>query len=58
MSLDLHTNYTEHNAAPTEPQPADIGGLRASWGERVVTVAATTIAILIVAAIAVLMGMA
>jgi len=58
MSLDLLTSYTERNAAQTGSQPAYIGGLRASWGERVVTIAATTIAILIVAAIAVLMGMA
>jgi hypothetical protein len=58
MSLDIHTTYAERTDALTEPQPVDIIGLRANWGERIVTVVATTIAVLIVAVIAVLMGMA
>jgi hypothetical protein len=52
MSLDSHT------ALPAEPVAYDDIGLHPNWGERVVTVVATSIAVLIVALVAVLMGMA
>jgi hypothetical protein len=52
MSLDFHS------ASSAEPVDYDEIGLHPNWGERIVTVVATTIAVLIVAVIAVLMGMA
>ena len=52
MSLDIHT------ASPTEPVAYDDIGLHPNWSERIVTVVATSIAVLIVAVIAVLLGMA
>ena len=52
MSLDLHT------ASPAEPVSYDEVGLYPHWGERIVTAVATSIAVVIVAVIAVLMGMA
>ena len=58
MSLDSRAGYGEPAAAPSELQQIDVAGLRAAWGERVVTAAAISIAVLIVAVIAVLMGMA
>ncbi len=57
MSLDTHATYAQYSASPPEPQPAASIGLRANWSERVVTAVATGIAVLIVAAITVLMGM-
>jgi hypothetical protein len=50
MSFDFHAASSAPPAAydDTEPHP--------NWGERIVTVFATSIAVLIVAAIAVLMG--
>jgi hypothetical protein len=51
MSLDVRT------VAVAKPLAETIR-LRANWGERIVTVVATTLAILVVATIAVLMGMA
>jgi hypothetical protein len=57
MSLDSHTGYGEPAAAPLESRPVDVAGLRAAWGERIVTAAAISIAVLVVAVIAVLMGM-
>jgi len=58
MSLDSRSGYGEPAAAPSELQKIDVAGLRAAWGERIVTAAAIGIAVLIVAVIAVLMGMA
>jgi len=52
MSLDLHS------ASPAEPAGYQHIGLRANWSERVVTAVAVSIAVLIVAAVAVLMGIA
>jgi hypothetical protein len=52
MSIDLHS------ASPAEPAGYKVIGLRANWSERIVTVVAVSIAVLIVAVIAVLMGMA
>ncbi len=52
MSLDFH------NASPAEPVSYDEVGLHPQWGERIVTAVATSIAVVIVAVIAVLMGMA
>jgi len=52
MSLDVRA------AAVTKPPLTETIRLRANWGERIVTVVATTLAILVVATIAVLMGMA
>jgi len=56
MSLDFrnHSGY----GAPAKLPLADTIRLRANWGERIVTVLAASIAILVVAVIAVLMGMA
>lgn len=55
MSLDIHS---AHSADPTEPPASDVIGLHPDWGERIVTIVAASIAVLIVALIAVLMGMA
>jgi hypothetical protein len=52
MSLDIH------NALPIEPVAYDDIDLQPNWGERAITIVATSLAVLIVAAIAVLMGMA
>jgi hypothetical protein len=52
MSLEVQS------ANPPEPAAYDHIGLRANWGERAVTVVAVSMAVLIVAVIAVLMGMA
>ena len=47
-----------HPASPLEPVSSGDSGLQPSWSEHIVTVVATGIAVLIVAVIAVLMGMA
>ena len=47
-----------HNASPAKPVSYYDIGLHPVWGERIVTVVATSLAVLIVAVIAVLMGMA
>ena len=52
MSLDSPT------ASPAEPVRYDESEQNPLWGEHLVTVVATSIAVLIVAVIAVLMGMA
>ncbi|MBI4367263.1 MAG: hypothetical protein HY543_10630 [Deltaproteobacteria bacterium] len=52
MSLNFRS------AKPAEPVGYDDIGLRANWDERIVVVSATCMAVLIVALIAVLMGMA
>jgi hypothetical protein len=59
MSPDIRARSPENAGygAPKLPL-ADSIRLRANWGERVVTVLAASIAVLIVAVIAVLMGMA
>jgi hypothetical protein len=59
MSLDIRTAYSEQTGygAPARPLTETIR-LRANWGERIVTVLAASIAILVVAVVAVLMGMA
>jgi hypothetical protein len=61
MALDMRGTFSGHAVLRGAPQPArsdeDVG-LRANWGERIVTIAATGLAVLVVALIAVLMGMA
>ena len=52
MSLDLPS------VVPQEPAGYQDLGLNANWGEKIVTAVAASIAVLIVAVIAVLMGMA
>ncbi len=52
MSLDYHSE------TPPEPVAYKHLGLRSEWSERVVTVVATGLGVLVVALIAVLMGMA
>lgn len=52
MSLDLQS------VTPAEQAGSQDIALQSSWGERIVTVVAASIAVLIVAVIAVLMGMA
>jgi len=52
MSLDTQ------RASSTDPVLYDDLGLRPNWGERVVVIVATSLAVLIVATITVLMGMA
>jgi hypothetical protein len=51
MSLDMHST------SPIEPDVYDEVDLQPNWRERVVTVVATSMAVLIVAITAVLMGM-
>lgn len=51
MSLDTNP------AAPAEPVGYQDLGIQVNWGERIVTVVAASMAVLIVAVIAVLMGM-
>jgi hypothetical protein len=55
MPLLTETSYPERAVAPRAPY--GLVRLRAYWDERIVTFAAAAIAVLIVAAIAVLMGM-
>jgi len=60
MSLDSRNIYSQsagYNAKARLPL-TDTIRLRANWGERIVTVLAASIAVLVVAVIAVLMGMA
>jgi len=52
MSLDIQST------SPADPVDYDDIGLKPNWGERVVVVVATSMAVLIVAITAVLMGMA
>jgi hypothetical protein len=47
-----------HSAAPENQIAYDPLGLRGHWGERVVTAVAVSTAVLLVATVAVLMGMA
>jgi hypothetical protein len=49
---------THSTSASSEPLAGETAGLHLNWGERIVTVVAASIAVLIVATIAVLMGMA
>ena len=56
MSLDSNIAFAKRSSAHVEPRLGLIG-LRANW-ESVVMVVATSLAVLVVAAIAVLMGMA
>jgi len=49
---------TRSTSASSEPLAGETAGLHPNWGEHVVTVVAASIAVLIVATIAVLMGMA
>jgi hypothetical protein len=58
MPLDSNIAYAKRTAVPAQPRPGGIIRLRANLGESIVTVIATAIAVLIVASIAVLMGMA
>lgn len=51
MSFDFHS------ASSAEPANYDDRGLHSNWREHIVTVVATSVAVLIVAVIAVLMGM-
>jgi len=51
MSLD------SHSATPDEPAGYRVIGLPANWSERIVTGVAVSMAVLIVALVAVLMGM-
>ena len=57
MSLDVRTRAADGGYRATIRPLADTIRARANWGERIVTVLATSIAILVVALIAVLMGM-
>jgi hypothetical protein len=61
MVLDMRGTFSGHTAyrgAPQDARSDDDVGLHPNWGERIVTVTATGLAVLIVALIAVLMGMA
>ena len=49
---------THSTGASSEPLAGEPAGLHPNWSERIVTVVAASIAVLIVATIAVLMGMA
>ena len=56
MSFNLASS--NRPAAPDETGAYEDFGLRASWGERVVTAVAVALALLFVTTVAVLMGMA
>jgi hypothetical protein len=56
MSFDFTSS--NHPAAPDETGAHEDFGLRASWGERVVTAVAVALALMFVTTVAVLMGMA
>ena len=59
MSFDIKTASPMLSAADTVPYDGDPQTYdTATWGERIVTVAATIAAVLVVAIIAVLVGMA
>ena len=47
-----------HSASPAKPDSYDNIRLHTDWSEHIVTIVATSLAVLIVAVIAVLMGMA
>lgn len=53
-----HASVESHSDAAPESAGYQHIGLRAEWGERTVTVVAVSLAVLVVALIAVLMGMA
>jgi len=58
MSFDIKTATQALSAADTAPYDGDPTSFEvATWGERIVTVVATAIAVVIVATVAVLMGM-
>jgi hypothetical protein len=58
MSFDIKTATRALSAADTVPYDGDPTTFEvATWGERIVTVVATAIAVVIVATVAVLMGM-
>ena len=60
MALNMHGIFSGHTAyrgAPEEARSDDDVGLHANWGERIVTITATGLAVLIVSLIAALMGM-
>ena len=58
MSFDIKTATQAFSAADTVPYDGDPTTFEtASWGERIVTIVATAIAVVIVATVAVLMGM-
>jgi len=55
MTLRVHRTHPD---APDEPAADRLGALYPNWGERIVTIIAASLAVLIVALIAVVMGMA
>ncbi len=55
MALQVHRTHPD---APDEPAADRLGALYPNWSERIVTVVAASLAVLIVALIAVVMGMA
>jgi hypothetical protein len=55
MSLDTHSGY---GAPAVEAPPEYIAGHYPDWSERIVTIVAVSLAVLVVALIAVVMGMA
>lgn len=57
MTLDAHTAYST-SAAQSEAADVDSLGLYPNWSERIVTVVAASLAVLVVALIAIVMGMA
>jgi hypothetical protein len=57
MTFDTHTAYST-SAAQGEAADADSFGLYPNWSERIVTIVAASLAVLVVALIAIVMGMA
>jgi hypothetical protein len=55
MALHVHTTHPD---APDEPAAERLGTLYPDWSEHLVTIIAASTAVLIVALIAVVMGMA
>jgi len=55
MALQIHTSHSELS---DEPAADRLAALYPDWSERIVTVAAAALAVLVVALIAIVMGMA
>jgi hypothetical protein len=55
MALHVHTTHPD---APDEPAADRLGALYPDWSEHIVTIVTASLAVLIVALIAVVMGMA
>jgi len=55
MALHVHTTHPD---APDEPAADRLGALYPDWSEHIVTIVAASLAVLVVALMAIVMGMA